>query len=139
MTTKRKVIIALLVLAIVAAVLIYAVAPRSRERAPGGVYRREAVTAVEVTMEAANAQAEEEPHRLTFAPGTPDCDGLLDLLERRYIPFYLVDDTWEDNIVSYRADVRVTTETGTCTVSFTENDPIRIDSSALQKPRTFRI
>ena len=137
--TRKKVVIALLELAIVAAVLIYAVAPRSLERATGGVYDRAAVTAVEVTMQAANAQAEAEAHRLTLTPGTAACDGLLDLLERRYIPFYLVDEKWEDKVVSYRADVTVTAEKGTCTVSFTENDPIRIGSDALQKPRIYRI
>ena len=139
MVTRKKVIIALLELAIVAAVLAYAVAPRSLERATGGVYDRAAVTGVEVTMTAANAQAEGEAHRLTLEPGTADCDGLLDLLERRYIPFYLVDERWEDKIVSYRADIEITTETGVCTVSFTENDPIRIDADALQKPRIYRI
>ena len=38
MVTKRRVIIALLELAIVAALLVYALAPRSLERATGGVY-----------------------------------------------------------------------------------------------------
>ena len=139
MVTRKKVIIALLELAIVVAVLAYAMAPRSLERATGGVYDRAAVTAVEVTMTAANAQAEEEAHELSLEPGTADCDGLLDLLERRYTPFYLVDESWEENIISYRADIVITTEAGECTVSFTENDPIRIDSSALQKARTYRI
>ena len=58
MVTKRRVIIALLELAIVAALLVYALAPRSLERATGGVYDRASVTAVEVEMTAANEGVE---------------------------------------------------------------------------------
>ena len=138
MVTKRRVIIALLELAVVAALLVYALAPRSLERATGGVYDRSAVTAVEVEMTAANTEAESEAHRLSLTPGTEACDGLLDILERRYTPYYL-DTNWEENIRSYAAVITITTGNGECAVSFTENDPIRITSDNLDRPRTYRI
>ena len=46
MVRRRRIIIGLLELAIVVAILLYALAPRSLERATGGVYDRAAVTAV---------------------------------------------------------------------------------------------
>ena len=138
MVTKRRVIIALLELAIVVAVLVYALAPRSLERATGGVYDRAAVTAVEVDMTAANQDVEDQDHRLTLTPGTAECDGLLDILERHYTPYYL-DTNWEENIRSYAAVITITTENGECAVSFTENDPIRITSTGLDRPKTYRI
>lgn len=138
MVTKRRVIIALLELAIVVAVLVYALAPRSLERATGGVYDRAAVTAVTVEMTAANEAVEDQDHTLTLTPGTAECDGLLEILERRYTPYYL-DTNWEENIRSYAVVIDITTETGTCAVSFTENDPIRITSTNLDRPKTYRI
>lgn len=138
MVTKRRVIIALLELAVVAALLVYALAPRSLERATGGVYDRSAVTAVEVEMTAANTEAESEAHRLSLTPGTEACDGLLDILERRYTPYYL-DTNWEENIRSYAVVITITTNSGECTVSFTENDPIRMTSTGLDRPKTYRI
>jgi|GEM_PF-2899080 len=138
MVTKRRVIIALLELAVVAALLVYALAPRSLERATGGVYDRSAVTAVEVEMTAANTEAESEAHRLSLTPGTEACDGLLDILERRYTPYYL-DTNWEENIRSYAVVITLTTAQGECTVSFTENDPIRMTSTGLDRPKTYRI
>ena len=138
MVTKRRVIIALLELAVVAALLVYALAPRSLERATGGVYDRSAVTAVEVEMTAANTEAESEAHRLSLTPGTEACDGLLDILERRYTPYYL-DTNWEENIRSYAVVITITTNSGECTVSFTENESIRMTSTGLDRPKTYRI
>lgn len=138
MVKRRRIIIGLLELAIVAAILIYALAPRSLERATGGVYDRAAVAAVEVEMTAANEAAGDEAHRLTLTPGTADCDGLLALLERRYTPYYL-DTDWEANIRSYTVVITITTEQGECAVSFTENDPIRITSDALDRAKTYRV
>ena len=138
MVKRRRIVIALLELAIVAAILLYALAPRSLERATGRVYDRAAVTAVEVEMTAANEAAGDGAHRLSLTPGTADCDGLLDLLERHYIPYYL-DTDWEENIRSYAVTVTITTEKGECAVSFTENDPIRITSDALDRAKTYRI
>ena len=138
MVKRRRIIIALLELAIVAAILIYALAPRSLERATGGVYDRAAVTAVEVEMTAANAGVEDQDHKLSLTPGTADCDGLLDLLERRYTPYYTGTD-WEESIRSYTAVVTITTTEGECAVSFTENDPIRITSTKLDRPKSYRI
>ena len=138
MVTKRRVTIALLELAVVAALLVYALAPRSLERATGGVYDRSAVTAVEGEMTAANTEAESEAHRLSLTPGTEACDGLLDILERRYTPYYL-DTNWEENIRSYAVVITITTNSGECTVSFTENDPIRMTSTGLDRPKTYRI
>ena len=102
MVRRRRIIIGLLELAIVVAVLLYALAPRSLERATVGVYDRDAVTAVEVEMTAANQDVEDQDHRLTLTPGTAECDGLLDILERHYTPYYL-DTNWEENIRSYAA------------------------------------
>ena len=138
MVRRRRIIIGLLELAIVVAVLLYALAPRSLERATGGVYDRAAVTAVEVEMTAANQDVEDQDHRLTLTPGTAECDGLLDILERHYTPYYL-DTNWEENIRSYAAVITITTENGECAVSFTENDPIRITSDNLDRPKTYRI
>ena len=138
MVRRRRIIIGLLELAIVVAVLLYALAPRSLERATGGVYDRDAVTAVEVEMTAANQDVEDQDHRLTLTPGTAECDGLLDILERHYTPYYL-DTNWEENIRSYAAVITITTEKGECAVSFTENDPIRITSDNLDRPKTYRI
>jgi len=138
MVTRRRIIIALLELAIVVAILVYALAPRGLERATGGVYDRSAVTAVAVEMTAANQGVEDQDHTLTLTPGTAECDGLLDLLERRYIPYYL-DHDWEESIRSYAVVVTITTAEGECTVSFTENDPIRMTSTALDRPKTYRI
>ena len=138
MVRRRRIIIGLLELAIVVAVLLYALAPRSLERATGGVYDRAAVTAVEVEMTAANQGVEDQDHRLTLTPGTAACDGLLDILERHYTPYYL-DTNWEENIRSYAAVITITTENGECAVSFTENDPIRITSDNLDRPKTYRI
>ena len=138
MVRRRRIIIGLLELAIVVAILIYALAPRSLERATGGVYDRAAVTAVEVEMTAANQDVEDQDHRLTLTPGTAECDGLLDILERHYTPYYL-DSGWEENIRSYAAVITITTEKGECAVSFTENDPIRITSDNLDRPKTYRI
>ena len=128
MVRRRRIIIGLLELAIVVAVLLYALAPRSLERATGGVYDRAAVTAVEVEMTAANQGVEDQDHRLTLTPGTAECDGLLDILERHYTPYYL-DTNWEENIRSYAAVITITTE----------NDPIRITSTNLDRPKTYRI
>lgn len=138
MKTRTKVIIALLEVAIVAGLLLYALAPRSLARATKGVYHREGVTAVTVEMTAANQQAESEAHMLTFSPGTEECDQLLDLLDRRYVPYYL-DVNWEESIVSYEAVISITTTEGACTVSFTENHPIRVTSTNLDRPKTFRV
>ena len=138
MVRRRRIIIGLLELAIVVAVLLYALAPRSLERATGGVYDRAAVTAVEVEMTAANQDVEDGDHHLTLNPGTAECDGLLDLLERHYTPYYL-DTNWEENIRSYAAVITITTGKGECAVSFTENDPIRITSTGLDRPKTYRI
>ena len=138
MVRRRRIIIGLLELAIVVAVLLYALAPRSLERATGGVYDRAAVTAVEVEMTAANQDVEDQDHHLTLTPGTAECDGLLDILERHYTPYYL-DTNWEENIRSYAAVITITTENGECAVSFTENDPIRITSDNLDRPKTYRI
>lgn len=138
MVRRRRIIIGLLELAIVVAVLLYALAPRSLERATGGVYDRDAVTAVEVEMTAANQDVEDGDHHLTLTPGTAECDGLLDILERHYTPYYL-DTNWEENIRSYAAVITITTGNGECAVSFTENDPIRITSDNLDRPKTYRI
>ncbi len=138
MVAKRRIIIALLELAIVAAILIYALAPRSLERATGGVYDRAAVTEVQVEMSAANEAVEDQDHKLCLVPDTPDCDGLLDRLERRYTPYYL-DTNWEENIYSYAVVITITTEDGECAVSFTENDPIRVTSTSLDRPKTYRV
>ena len=138
MVRRRRIIIGLLELAIVVAVLLYALAPRSLERATGGVYDRAAVTAVEVEMTAANQGVEDGDHHLTLTPGTAECDGLLDILERHYTPYYL-DTNWEENIRSYAAVITITTGKGECAVSFTENDPIRITSDNLDRPKTYRI
>ena len=138
MVKRRRIIIAMLELAIVAAILVYALGPRSLELATKGVYDRAAVTAVEVEMTAANEAVEDRDHRLSLTPGTADCDGLLDLLERRYIPYYL-DTDWEENIRSYAVVITITTEKGECAVSFTENNPIRITSDALDRAKTYRI
>ncbi len=138
MVKRRRIIIGLLELAIVAAILIYALCPRSLYQATGGAYDRVSLTAVEVEMTAANAGVEDSDHHLSLTPGTADCDGLLDILERRYTPYYL-DTNWEENIRSYAIVITLTTEEGECTVSFTENDPIRITSTNLDRPRTYRI
>lgn len=138
MVKRRRVVIALLELALVAAILVCALAPRSLERATKGVYHREAVTAVTVEMTAANEDVEDRDHTLRLTPGTEDCDGLLDLLERHYTPYYL-DTDWEENIRSYAVVITITTSEGTCTLSFTENDPIGITSTAMDRTRTYRI
>ena len=138
MVTRKKAIIALLELVIVAVLLLYALAPRSLERATGGAYDRAAVTAVTVEMTAANESVDEQDHTLRLVPGTAECDGLLDILERRYTPYYL-DTNWEENIRSYAVVITITTDSGECTVSFTENDPIRMTSTALDHPKTYRI
>ncbi len=139
MVKRRRIIIALLELTIVAAILIYALFPRTLEQATKHVYDRGSVTAVEVEMTAANAAAEAEPHTLSLTPDTPECDGLLNLLERRYTPYYLGAD-WEESVHSYTVVITLTTDGGEeCAVSFTENDPIRITSTRLDRPKTYRI
>ena len=138
MVKRRRIIIGLLELTIVAVVLIYALAPRSLYQATGGVYGRADMTAVEVEMTAANEGVEDREHHLNLTPGTAECSGLLDILERRYTPYYL-DTNWEENIRSYAVVITITTEEGECAVSFTENDPIRITSTNLDRPKTYRI
>ena len=138
MVARRRIIIALFELAIVAAILLYALFPRTLGQATGHIYDRASLTAVEVEMTAANAAVEDGVHALSLTPGTEECDGLLDLLERRYIPYYL-DTDWEENIHSYSVVITMTTKTDACTLSFTENNPIRITSTALDRPKTYRI
>ena len=89
-------------------------------------------------MTAANQAVEDGAHVLSLTPGTEECSGLLDLLERRYIPYYL-DTGWEENIRSYAVVITLTTEDGECTVSFTEDHPIRITSTKLDRAKTYRV
>ena len=138
MVKRRRITIALLELTIVAVILIYALAPRTLGQATGHVYDRRSVTAVEVEMTAANEAVEDGSHKLTLTPGTAECSGLLDLLEQRYIPYYL-DTNWEENVRSYSVVITLTAEDEECTVSFTENDPIRITSTKLDRAKTYRI